>query len=211
MTGNCGSISHLNTLFVCNDPPSSVLFDGNTPTLSALNGDAWASQLLVLHTTRIVLNIGITFDFTSTQNYDGLDRIELIGINCLSKSTLESVQLSGSGEHTSGFPITGFIVTSEHSCNSLVSVCITNIPLISASLTTITIEFTSSDWVYIGEITFYSRTESAGTCHPEIFGPTTTPTPHHTTDTPTTPPDSTTNATTSAGTLLKMGRVSACM
>ena len=40
-TGNCSNYAN----GACNDP---VLFDGHIPTLTGLDGDTWASQLLTI-------------------------------------------------------------------------------------------------------------------------------------------------------------------
>ena len=54
-TGNCSSVTTFssvrNGLSRCDVPTSSALFDGNIPTLTGLDGDMWASQLLTLQTT----------------------------------------------------------------------------------------------------------------------------------------------------------------
>ncbi len=43
--GNCSLIATL-----CNEPTTSVLQDGIIPTLTRLDGDMWASQLLTINT-----------------------------------------------------------------------------------------------------------------------------------------------------------------
>ena len=50
---------------VCDAPRTSVLFDG-IPTLTGLNGDMWASQLLTFNTS--VSEASITFNFTTTRH-----------------------------------------------------------------------------------------------------------------------------------------------
>ena len=65
-TGNCSntmSIVNDNGPSKCDAPDSSVLFDGNIPTLTGLDGDMWASQLLTLQTSNVARR-EITFDFT---------------------------------------------------------------------------------------------------------------------------------------------------
>ena len=70
---------------VCNAPRSSVLFDG-IPTLTGLEGDMWASQLLTLNTS--TSSACITFDFTNTTDtigqtsYAGVSVIEVVMFNC---------------------------------------------------------------------------------------------------------------------------------
>ena len=77
-----GSFHGVGPFIRCDTPTSSVLFDGNIPTLTGLDGDMWASQLLTLQTTNPA-NRDIPSDFTGTSNYTGLKRIELVMLNCL--------------------------------------------------------------------------------------------------------------------------------
>ena len=54
ITGNCSDFvpgPTIGGLSRCDAPDSSVLFDGNIPTLTGLDGDMWASQLLTLQKT----------------------------------------------------------------------------------------------------------------------------------------------------------------
>ncbi len=57
--GNCSLISK-----ICNEPTTSFLQDGIIPTLTGLDGDMWAAQLLTISSTT-----NITFDFQATPNY----------------------------------------------------------------------------------------------------------------------------------------------
>ena len=57
----------------CETPTSSVLFDGNIPTLNGLNGNMWASQLLALQIHNRS-GIEIISDFTGRF---GVERVEL--------------------------------------------------------------------------------------------------------------------------------------
>ena len=59
----------------CTDPTSSVLYDGHIPTLTGLDGDMWASQLLTLHTT--TRRTDITFDFSTTPDFREVRRVEV--------------------------------------------------------------------------------------------------------------------------------------
>ena len=58
----------------CNAPNTTVLFDGNTPTLI---GSKWARQLLTLRGDTI-----LSFSFSGTPGYAGVERIELTMFNC---------------------------------------------------------------------------------------------------------------------------------
>ncbi len=70
--GNCSLI-----VTICNEPTTSVLQDGIIPTLTGLDGDMWASQLLTISSTT-----NITFDFQATQGYAGVERVEVVMFNC---------------------------------------------------------------------------------------------------------------------------------
>ena len=83
-TGRCSDVSDSGR--VCNAPCSSVLFDG-IPTLTGLEGDMWASQLLTLNTS--TSSASITFDFTNptdrigqVEYYAGVSVIEVVMFNC---------------------------------------------------------------------------------------------------------------------------------
>ncbi len=78
--GNCSLI-----LTTCNEPTTSVLQDGIIPTLTGLDGDMWASQLLTINTeddSSIIDKIDITFDFQAKLNYIGVERVEVVMFNC---------------------------------------------------------------------------------------------------------------------------------
>ncbi len=75
-TGHCSDVS--NSGRVCNTPRSSVLFDG-TPTLTGLDGDMWATQLLTLNTST---STSITLDFNGLDNYVGVGTIEVVMFSC---------------------------------------------------------------------------------------------------------------------------------
>ena len=79
-TGRCSNFIRSITRQNCLTPTSSVLFDGNVPTLTGLDGDMWASRLLTINTT--VNTAEITFDFTDTPDYTGMGRVEVVMFNC---------------------------------------------------------------------------------------------------------------------------------
>ena len=70
---------------VCIAPRSGVLFDG-IPTLTGLEGDMWASQLLTLNTS--TSSASITFDFTNPTDRNGptffttVSVIEVVAFYC---------------------------------------------------------------------------------------------------------------------------------
>ena len=77
VTGQCSNVTNSGGIINCNDPTSSVLFDGHIPTLTGLDGDTWASQLLTLRP--FDGNSEITFEFTGSPN---IERVEVVMFNC---------------------------------------------------------------------------------------------------------------------------------
>ena len=166
-TGHCSSVSSTGGISLCTDPTSSVLYDGVTPTLTGLDGDMWASQLLTLQTT--TTRTFVIFDFTDTPGYVGLSgRLEVVMFNCpdmgISASTIRvSTSSSPLG---STIPLMGvnIVITS---CDSLVRVCTP----IATTQPSITLEFiigANSNMVYLAEVTFYAAS-SASTCPPDTI------------------------------------------
>ena len=68
-TGHCSSVSSDGVRSTCTDPTSSVLFDGVIPTLTGLDGDMWASQLLTLQRATSI-RATVLFDFTNTAGWE---------------------------------------------------------------------------------------------------------------------------------------------
>ena len=154
---------------VCYAPLTSVLFDG-IPTLTGLEGDMWASQLLTFNTS--VSSASITFNFTVTRDnngittYTGLETIEVVMFNCPMRgiATTNIAILAGGS-------LIDTILLNENStsCDYLVRVCL------DATLATtspiITLNFNSLfQRLYVAEITFYSSMNRQ--CSPD--GPITT-------------------------------------
>ena len=151
-TGHCSNVSDSSRL--CNAPRSSVLFDG-IPTLTGLEGDMWASQLLTLNTS--ISSASITFDFTNPTDrngptfYTGVEVIEVVIFNCPARGIgTNNVQFIANGN------LFGDIAVSDESCDYLVRGC--NID-ISSSSQQITLSFSKRyARLYIAEITFNSST-----------------------------------------------------
>ncbi len=153
-TGYCSDISlNYDGYSTCSTPTSSVLMDGNIPTLTALDGDTWASQLMTTG-PQIVYNYyfysmgwsSINFNFSETPDYTGVRRVEVVIFNCRMWGMSAYFEISGLGS--------GSIVPSISSCNSLLKICI---PLNTASRE-ISFDFfyINYRWVHIAEITFYN-------------------------------------------------------
>ena len=171
--GHCSSVSHGGVTSTCTDPTSSVLFDGVIPTLTGLDGDMWASQLLTLHRTTSS-TIEVAFIVTVIQH---LERVEMTMFNCpewmisvqsISLRDNDGIVIGSSGD-----------LNSITSCNSLVRLCV---PATAINPLVVLVQFdlgTDSNWVHLAEVTFY---DDSSTCPPN----TTITTEMNTANTPTT-------------------------
>ena len=174
-TGHCSSVSHGVVRSTCTDPTSSVLFDGVIPTLTGLDGDMWASQLLTLQRPMPSINIDITTP---------ISRVEVTMFNCpewrilvqsISLRDNDGIVIGSSGD-----------LNSITSCDSLVRLCV---PAKAINQLALTVQFnlgTDSNWVHLAEVTFYNDSTN---CPPNTTitsemntTPTNTP-PHPTTTT----------------------------
>jgi hypothetical protein len=160
------------TLSRCNTPTTSVLFEGNIPTLTGLDGDMWASQLLTFDAT-VTSRRDIISDFTSVPIYVGVERIELVMFNCpekgISVQTISIFASSSVSAELSSLASSNVLITS---CDSLVRVCIS----VFTALPVIYLRFTPpprATWAFLAEVEFYPR---GSTCQPDtiITTPTTT-------------------------------------
>ena len=171
------------TMITCLQPNSSVLFDGHVPTLTGLDGDMWASQLLTLRTiqslTPLTSTATVTFDFTDTPGYDRVERVEVVMFNCPQWGIASTIiYLTGAMTRSQTFNIFNSLTTSVSSlssCESLVRVCLSG----PVSRPLIGLQFTldqESDWVHLAEVIFYAR---GSTCPPNIIlNPPTIPPPN---------------------------------
>ena len=169
-TGHCSSVNRSVSRLTCTDPTSSVLFDGVIPTLTGLDGDMWASQLLTLQTTAGTRTRAIVlFDFTDTAGYVGLSgRLEVVMFNCLEKGISASTIRVSTSSSPSVNPTPLMVVNiGITSCDSLVRVC-TQIPTTQPSITLEFVIGATSDMVYLAEVTFYAAS-SASTCPPDTI------------------------------------------
>ena len=154
-TGHCSNVSGNAATSVCVDPTSSVLFDGVIPTLTRLDGDMWASQLLTLHS---VGSIMVAFSFSIIQIVRL--RVELVMFNCPEWGiSVQSVKLND-------MPVTGNNMNSFASCDSLVRLCV---PATAINSLVVTVQFdlgTDSNWVHLAEVIFY---DDNTTCPPNTI------------------------------------------
>ena len=168
-TGHCSSISSTGTASTCTDPTSSVLFDGVIPTLTGLDGDMWASQLLTLLRLSSNARATVLFDFTDKPGYVGLSgRLEVVMFNCpekrISASTIRVLTSSSPLVNPTLHIDVNIGITS---CDSLVRVC-TPITTTQPSITLDLVIGLDFDMVYLAEVTFYAAS-SASTCPPDTI------------------------------------------
>ncbi len=160
--GGCSSVTHyLDATSTCITPTSSVLMDGKIPTLTALDGDTWASQLFILHRPDFGRSSWyIYFDFSATPGYSGIRRVEVTLFNC---PEWETIPYSIDVQHyTTSYRNIRRAYPTIISCNSLVTICI---PFEHTTSTRLRLYFNtnSGDYVHIAEIAFYN---SSSPCPP---------------------------------------------
>ncbi len=176
-TGHCSTVTdNGDGTSTCMDPTSSVLFDGIIPTLTGLDGNMWASQLLTLR-SEDEIDIPIAFSDTTRS----LMRVEVVMINCTQRLWTIRVHETVTGIDK------GSSESNLTSCDSLVRVCatfITQESFLSLRFNPIT----GSDRLYLAEVLFYNDNS---TCPPDTTITTPTPPPDTTVTTPTPPPDTT--------------------
>ena len=174
-TGRCSNFIRSITKQACTTPTSSVLFDGNVPTLTGLDGDMWASQLLTINTTDNTANI--TFDFIDIPDYTGEGRVEVVMFNCPEWGiSVRAIQLFSATSISANRNFITSVFPTTTSCDSLVRVCISH--AVSSNRPVLNLVFhlpSTSNWVHLAEVTFNA---SDSTCQPDtiITPPPTTPT-----------------------------------
>ena len=190
-TGHCEDAWQLIGVVACSHPETSVLFDGNIPTLTGLDGDTWAAQLLTLNTSNLASleekKAVLRFNFAKNNG-----RLEMVLFNCpewgiaTSRITIQTEQDGHLYNYTKAIDPT------LTSCDSLVRVCI---PIETKHFLG-TLKFESppgSSWTHLAEVTFYANTP---TCPPDIvLNHPTTPSPF-----PSTSPTAVTTGTTQRAT-----------
>ena len=139
---------------MCNQP--RVLFDGRVPTLTGLDGDMWASQLLTIQTGDA--STDITFDFTDTHSYDRVERVEVVMFNCpqwgIASSAIIALGASSRNAWAGFSTLQRVNLYPLTSCDSFTRVCLAT----NTSLPILTLQFIQdSDWVHLAEVAFYAR------------------------------------------------------
>ena len=165
---------------MCEAPTSSVLFDS---TLTGLDGDMWASQLLTLQ----IHNPGGPFlvsDFNGTSNYVRVGRVELVMFNCREWGIAVGRIGIWRASSISGARVpAGSLFPTITSCDSLVRVCTSPLDITTPVIVLQFIPAPGSNRIYLAEVEFYGDNAA---CSPDTI--ITTPPP----DTTTPPPPDTT-------------------
>lgn len=201
--GNCNVTSNGDgSISTCTEPRKSVLFDRNIPTLTGLNGNTWARDLLTLSIGSASTSITFDYNYPSRRAFY-VARIEVAMFNCPQWGiSIKEVRLSLRNSQR----ILGPFYPLATSCDSLVRVCI---PYIIDTRQEITLQFisdTGSDWLHLAEVEFYCIGFTCPSPAPPITTtttittPTAPPPPTTTTITPTPPPPTTTTTTAAAAT-----------
>ena len=150
VNGGCSDIGNGVT---CSRPTNSILFDGNVPTLTGLDGNMWASQLLTVEASGN--NVEFTFDFTDTPGYTGFIGVEVVMFNCLKWGiSVRTISLMATSRTRNTQSSISFSTTS---CDSLVRVQLSS--AVSSSQQRVTLQFnlhSTSTWVHLAEVTFFT-------------------------------------------------------
>ena len=126
---------------------SSVVLDGHIPTLTGLDSDMWASQLLTIQNQESQF----TFDFTNTPDFQRVERVEVAMFNCPQWGIgVQTIMILGDDGSTLAVENIG----EPTSCDSLIKVCI---PVITTD-PVLTVRFhlaENTDWLHLAEVSFY--------------------------------------------------------
>lgn len=170
--GNCVDVSSeffddRGLLLSCEAPTTSVLFDGNVPTLSQLDGNMWASQLLTARHNRAAIPSALLFiDFFNVLGGVGAERVELVMFNCPEWNiTVQTIDI----QDIIADEVIGSLNLTLSSCESLVKVCIP-VTTLFQPMAGILLTFPDTDssrWIHLAEVTFYSSI--GNNCVPETL------------------------------------------
>lgn len=164
LTADCSDVTPNFGTFICNSPASSILYDGEIPTLMGLNGDMWARELLTLQPSQPGVNLIIAFDFVGVSGYAGVNKVEVVMLNCPEWGiSVQSISLLEASNIFSSGTTIATVNPTVTSCDSLVRICIQQSTLQPAAGLLFTVR-PGSSWVHVAEVTFYS----IGTCQPDV-------------------------------------------
>ena len=149
--GWCSNAIITESTTTCANPNSSVLFDGHIPTLTGLDGNMWANQLLTIQIAASP-RIEITFGFHDTSTFT---RVEVLMFNCPQwELEVERIIITDQGE---AIIAEAKPKPSTVSCDSLVRICLlpTNTPRNDTRVLILKFVLSNnSHWVHLAEVTF---------------------------------------------------------
>ena len=164
-TGHCSDVTlHLNTLSTCSSPASSVLFDGVIPTLTALDGNTWARQLMILQEPLFGDSQYHDIVVSSFASIHHIRRVEVVLFNCPQWGTVTKINISFLRTEYSYYRSAhSNVLPTLFSCDSLVKVCIP----VDFNSTAIKLDFShyyySKVHTHLAEVSFY---EDSSPCPP---------------------------------------------
>ena len=159
--GWCSNVIITESTTICANPNSSVLFDGHIPTLTGLDGNLWANQLLTIEVAASP-RVEITFGFHDTPTFT---RVEVLMFNCPQwELGVERIIITDQGAIIAEAKSRPSIV----SCDSLVRICLLPANTPRNDTRVLILEFVlsnNSHWVHLAEVTFWNNNPS---CPPDI-------------------------------------------
>ena len=161
-TGHCSDITlNLDYYSTCSSPASSVLFDGVIPTLTALDGNTWARQLMILQ--RPMFGSSSFYIYSSFIN-SWIRRVEVMLFNCPQWGTaVNRISIAFLYPEYSYYRDSISAYLTVFSCDTLVKVCV---PFDTSSApTAIRLSFSTNSYykVHLAEVSFY---EDSSPCPP---------------------------------------------
>ena len=171
-TADCSSVSVAGGTFICSTPASSALNNGIIPTLTGLDGDMWASQLLTLQPGQQGI---VAFEFTSTPGYRGVSRVEVVMFNCPRYGiSVRSILLLEAANILNAGTLIAAVNPTVTSCDSLVRICISGSSIQPAVGLQFAVDV-GSNWIHLAEVTFH---DNGTTCPPDTVITTSTISPN---------------------------------
>ena len=164
-TGYCSDVTlHLDFYSTCSSPASSVLFDGVIPTLTALDGNTWARQLMIMQRPMFG---SYSFFIISSFTNAWIRRVEVVLFNCPQWGTaVNRISIGFLYPEYSYYRDSISAYLTVFSCDSLVNVCV---PFDTSSAPTairlIFNTYSNDDHynVHLAEVSFY---EDSSPCPP---------------------------------------------
>lgn len=162
-TGQCSRVSNINNeneVSSCDEPATSVLFDGRTPALSSLEGNTWATQFMIMQAS---FDQSFELWFVIT-NLNLVKRAEIIALHCpewgsqVSKIVFSVVSASSLtlAQHQHIFTIYNTIGT-DVPCGTLLKICVPINPASVREPSVLVMQFQGTmSWVHLAEVTFFN-------------------------------------------------------